>query len=292
MPRWRSRLPGRRWSRGSRSPSRASRSMSRSAIPVRDVRCAGAGGLRDEQAHARLGGCRRQRRGGRRVADQRVSVRSGGGGAAAGRRVLQGPVREPGRGLRAARGRPRRAGDPGRRARGGTRRVGQAARRGRDAGGEAHRRGRATRSTWRRRARARWPRPGWRRRGSAALRGSASTGVTDACDGSARSAATGRGEREGGDRRRRRDGRRLGGSAQEPSAAIRRRARISPSPTAGPAAGWALPGTSDRCRSTDSPEAVQLGPAGRAWVLYEAFEPGDFGDRAGYRRVYVTERRP
>ena len=42
----------------------------------------------------------------------------------------------------------------------------------------------------------------------------------------------------------------------------------------------------------DSPESVRLGPAGRAWVLYEAFEPGDFGDRAGYRRVYVTERRP
>ena len=34
------------------------------------------------------------------------------------------------------------------------------------------------------------PRPGWRRRGSAALSRSASTGVTDACDGSARSAAT------------------------------------------------------------------------------------------------------
>jgi hypothetical protein len=42
----------------------------------------------------------------------------------------------------------------------------------------------------------------------------------------------------------------------------------------------------------DSPESVRLGPAGRAWVLYEAFEPGDFGDRAGYRRVYVTDRRP
>jgi hypothetical protein len=42
----------------------------------------------------------------------------------------------------------------------------------------------------------------------------------------------------------------------------------------------------------DTPLSVQLGPAGRAWVLYEAFEPGDLGDRAGYRRVYVTERRP
>jgi hypothetical protein len=40
-----------------------------------------------------------------------------------------------------------------------------------------------------------------------------------------------------------------------------------------------------------TPEAVQLGPGGRAWVIYEAFESGDArGD--GYRRVYVTERRP
>jgi hypothetical protein len=39
-----------------------------------------------------------------------------------------------------------------------------------------------------------------------------------------------------------------------------------------------------------TPEAVQLGAGGRAWVLYEAFETSDRG--AGYRRVYVTERRP
>ncbi len=41
----------------------------------------------------------------------------------------------------------------------------------------------------------------------------------------------------------------------------------------------------------DTPEAVRLGPGGRAWVLYEAFQSGDSGG-AGYRRVYVTERRP
>ncbi|MDA0163047.1 hypothetical protein OM076_22430 [Solirubrobacter ginsenosidimutans] len=39
-----------------------------------------------------------------------------------------------------------------------------------------------------------------------------------------------------------------------------------------------------------TPESVQLGPGGRAWVLYEAFETSDRD--AGYRRVYGTERRP
>ena len=39
----------------------------------------------------------------------------------------------------------------------------------------------------------------------------------------------------------------------------------------------------------DTPEAVQMGPGGRAWVLYEAFASGDFGG-GGYRRVYMTER--
>jgi hypothetical protein len=42
----------------------------------------------------------------------------------------------------------------------------------------------------------------------------------------------------------------------------------------------------------DTPEAVRLGPGGRAWVIYEAFQSGDTGDRPGYRRVYVTERGP
>ena len=40
-----------------------------------------------------------------------------------------------------------------------------------------------------------------------------------------------------------------------------------------------------------TPEVVQLGPGGRAWVLYEAFAAGDLGG-ASYRRVYVAERRP
>jgi hypothetical protein len=40
-----------------------------------------------------------------------------------------------------------------------------------------------------------------------------------------------------------------------------------------------------------TPESTQIDSHGRAWVLYEAFESGDFGHR-GYRRVYVTERTP
>ena len=40
----------------------------------------------------------------------------------------------------------------------------------------------------------------------------------------------------------------------------------------------------------DTPEAVQLGPGGRAWVHYQAFQTSET-DR-GYRRVYVTERTP
>jgi hypothetical protein len=42
----------------------------------------------------------------------------------------------------------------------------------------------------------------------------------------------------------------------------------------------------------DTPEAVRLGPGGRAWVTYEAFQTSDSGDGRGYRRVYVTERTP
>ena len=40
-----------------------------------------------------------------------------------------------------------------------------------------------------------------------------------------------------------------------------------------------------------TPEAVQIGAGGRAYVAYEAFESGDTGG-ASYRRVYVAERRP
>ena len=41
-----------------------------------------------------------------------------------------------------------------------------------------------------------------------------------------------------------------------------------------------------------TPESVQVGSGGRAWVFYEAFQSGDVRDRPGYRRVYVTQRRP
>ena len=41
----------------------------------------------------------------------------------------------------------------------------------------------------------------------------------------------------------------------------------------------------------DSPLAVELGPGGRAWVLYEAFQPNEAPGNA-YRRVYLTERTP
>jgi hypothetical protein len=41
----------------------------------------------------------------------------------------------------------------------------------------------------------------------------------------------------------------------------------------------------------DTPEAVLLAPGGRAYVAYEAFQPGDTSADS-YRRVYVAERRP
>ena len=103
------------------------------------VQRARPGRLRDDEAHARVGRDRRQRRGGRGVADQPLPVRSRGGGPAAGRRVLQGALHRPPGGLRAARGRPGRPGDPRRGPRRRAGRVGQAAGRGHAPEGQADR---------------------------------------------------------------------------------------------------------------------------------------------------------
>ncbi len=186
---------------------------------------------------------------------------------------------------------PGRAGDRGDERRSRARRVGEAAGRRHDAaprsGSTARRR--ATRSPSPRPARAGSPSPGWRATACAGRRACACTRAKGRRGGSVRSARAPSGEWLG---------LAIDGAGATTVAWEEGLKAKGKDPTARSHLGIAYRAAGGRFRSPVfvgpvslemTPEAVQVGPGGRAWVFYEAFGSGPPGP--GYRRVYVTERK-